>query len=184
MKEEKMNCGSITLEAAMVVPMFIILMLLVNGLIVMFMGQQIMSHTLIQSAKSLAFDPYSSQRVSANDEDDLADMFIDIFSFAGGNHVSTDAWYEGDLNGVDELVEDRFVAYLRGAESEASALIEQIGVKGGLGGLDFSGSTVEDGILTVKMKYTQEFIFNAAGLAEFERELCVKVKLFEYAELQ
>ncbi len=184
MRKEKFNSGSITLEAAMVVPLFIILMLLVNGLFVMFMGQQIMSHTLIQSTKSMAFDPYSSQRVSANEEDDLADMFVDIFSFASGEHVSTDKWYEDDLDNIDEIIEERYIAYLRNSRSDAKLLLDEIGVKNGLEGLDFSGSSLEDGILTVKMKYTQEFIFNAAGLAEFERELCVKVKLFEYTALQ
>ena len=184
MKKEKLNSGSITLEAAMVVPLFIILMLLVNGLFVMFMGQQIMSHTLIQSTKSMAFDPYSTQRVSANEDDDLADMFVDIFSFASGDYVSTDKWYEENLDNIDEVIEERFIAYFRNSRSDATVLLDEIGVKNGLNGLDFSGSTLEDGILTVKMKYTQEFIFNAAGLAEFERELSVKVKLFEYTELQ
>lgn len=184
MGKEKMNSGSITLEAAMVVPLFIILMLLVNGLFVMFMGQQIMSHTLIQSAKSLAFDPYSSQRVSANEEDSLADMFVDIFSFAGGDHVSTEKWYEENLDQIDEIIEERYIAYLKNSRSDAKVLLDEIGIKNGLNGLDFSGSSLADGVLTVKLKYTQEFIFNAAGLAEFERELSVKVKLFEYTELQ
>lgn len=183
MENKKKNSGSITLEAAMVVPLFIILMLLVNGLFVMFMGQQIMVHTLIQSAKSMAFDPYSSQRVSTNEEDDLADMFIDIFSFAGGNHVSTDKWYEENLDKIDEVIEKRYIAYLKNSRSDANILLEEIGIKNGVEGLDFSGSSLENGILTIKMKYTQEFIFNAAGLAEFERELCIKVKLFEYTAL-
>lgn len=185
MRKKNSCSGSITLEAAMVIPFFIILMLLVNGFFVMFMGQQIMTHTLIQSAKSLAFDPYSSQRVAANSEDDLADMFVDIFSFASGDHVSTDKWYDAaNLDDLDEVVEERYIAYLKNSETEAKELLENIGVKDGLDGLDFSGSSLENGILTIRMKYTQEFIFNAAGLTEFERELCVKVRLFEYTELQ
>ena len=182
MKKRKLNNGSITLEAAMVVPMFIILMLLVNGLFIMFMGQQIISHTLIQSAKSMAFDPYSSQRVAANEEDGLAAMFVDIFSFSGGDHISTEKWYE-DTDNIEGIVEERYVAYLKDSRSNAKELIDELGIKNGLAGLDFSGSSIEDGILTVKLKYTQEFIFNAAGLTEFEREISVKVKLFEYTEL-
>lgn len=183
MRKKNSCSGSITLEAAMVVPFFIILMLLVNGFFVMFMGQQIMTHTLIQSAKSMAFDPYSSQRVAANAEDDLADMFVDIFSFASGDHVSTGKWYDdSNLDDLDEVVEERYIAYLKNSETEAKELLENIGVKDGLDGLDFSGCTLEDGILTVKLKYTQEFIFNAADLASFDRELSIKVKLFEFHE--
>lgn len=183
MRKKNSCSGSITLEAAMVVPFFIILMLLVNGFFVMFMGQQIMTHTLIQSAKSMAFDPYSTQRVAANAEDDLADMFVDIFSFASGDHVSTDKWYDAaNLDDLDEVVEERYIAYLNDSETDAKELLKNIGIKDGLDGLDFSGCTLEDGILTVKMKYTQEFIFNAADLASFDRELSIKVKLFEFHE--
>lgn len=181
---KKNSCvGSITLEAAMMVPMFIALMLLVNGFFVMFMGQQIMTHTLIQSTKSLAFDPYATQRVAANTEDDLADMFVDIFSFASGNHVSSDKWYdEAKLDKLDEVVEERYISYLNDSEASAKELLENIGVKDGVDGLNFSGCILEDGILTVKLKYTQEFIFNAVDLASFDRELSVKVKLFEFHE--
>lgn len=178
MEKRKNNRGSITLEAAIVVPLFIILMLLVNGLFVLFMGQQIMSHSLIQSAKSLAFDPYSSQRVSSDESDDLADMFTEIFSFVGGDYTSSEEWYKE--SNIEEIVQERYVAYLRENRSDTDALLEEIGVKNGVDGLDFSDSTLEDGVLTIKLKYTQEYIFNAAGLAEFDREISVKIKLFEY----
>lgn len=183
MKTKKSNRGSLTLEACMVVPMFIVLMLLVNGFFILFMGQQIVSHALIQSAKSLAFDPYASQRVASNEEDELADMFVDLFSFSEGNHVSTEEWYKEDTDDLGDIVEERFIAYLKLTKSGTEKVLEQIGIKDGLDGLDFSECTLEDGILTIKLNYTQEFIFNAAGLTEFEREISVKVKLFEYTEL-
>lgn len=175
--------GSITLEAALMVPMFIILMLLVNGFFVMFMGQQIMAHTLVQSAKSLAYDPYSPQRVSAEEENELADMFVDIFSFVGGDYVSSLQWYDGSYPDLEGIVEERYIAYLDDSRTEANELLESIGVQNGIGGLDFSGCSVEDDVLTVKLKYTQEFVLDAAGLTAFERELSVKVKLFMYDEL-
>lgn len=173
--------GSITLEASIVVPIFIILMLAVNGLFIMFSGQQMISHALIQSAKSLAFDPYATQRIAGDEDDKLADMFQDIYTFAAGaeNYVSHDKWFE-DSENIDSLVESRFIAYLRSSKSDANELLKTIGVKDGVDGLNFSGCSVDDGILTIKVRYTQEFIFNAADLASFERELSVKVRLFEY----
>lgn len=183
MKIKKCNRGSLTLEACMVVPMFIVLMLLVNGFFVMFMGQQIMCHALIQSAKSLAFDPYASQRVAENEDDQLAEMFVDIFSFAEGDHVSTEQWYKEDTENLDEVVEERFIAYLKLTKSGTEKVLEQIGIKDGLDGLDFSGCTLEEGILTIKANYTQEFIFNATDLTSFERSISVKVKLFEYKSI-
>lgn len=181
MKCNKNSKGAITLEAAIIVPIFIIMMLLVNGLFVMFMGQQIMSHTLVQSAKSLAYDPYSSQLAASDKKDQLQETIIEIFTFNNGNHSSTEKWY--DEQSIDETVKKRFIAYLRSSKEDTDGLLDEIGVKNGLDGLDFSGSSIDkDRILTVKLKYTQEFIFNAAGLGEFEREIYVKVKLFEYGE--
>lgn len=182
MRIKDKNRGSITLEACMVVPMFIMLMLLVNGFFVMFMGQQMMCHALIQSAKSLAYDPYASQRVAENEDDQLAEMFVDIFSFAEDDHVSTEQWYKEGADNLDEVVKERFIAYFKATEGDAELLLKEIGVKDGIDGLDFSGCMLEDGILTVKTKYTQEFIFDAMDLTSFERTMDFKVKIFEYVQ--
>lgn len=180
MKRRKSDSGSLTIEAAIMVPMFIMLMLLVNGLFVMFMGQQIMAHTLIQSAKSLAFDPYSTQRVAANEDDQLAEMFTDLFAFTGNGHVSTEPWYEDGASNVADIARARYIANLGESRTDVEELFDQIGVKNGFAGLDFSGTVIEDGVLKMKMKYTQEFLFDALDLGEFQRELSVSVKLFEY----
>ena len=113
MKNKNMR-GSMTLEAAMVVPIFILLMLAVNGFFLMFMGQQVLSHTVIQSAKSMAYDPYASQRVTADEGDQLADMFVDLFSYANGDFTSPEEWYEdGAFFSVSQVAEEV------GIESEA-----------------------------------------------------------------
>ncbi len=174
----KKENGSVTLEAAIMVPFFIIIMLLVNGLFVLFMGQQIMSHALIQSAKSMAYDPYASQRAGSNIGDNLTNIFVDLFTIGNDNFVSTDDWYEED--NVGDVAKERFLAYIRPEKSSAKGILELVGVKNGANGLDFSGSSVDDGVLTIKLKYTQEFIYNAAGLTDMKRELVVKINLFEY----
>jgi hypothetical protein len=156
------------------------LMLTFNGIFVMMMGQQIVSHALIQSAKSLAFDPYSSQRATADQEDKLADMFIDIFSFSHGDYVSTDEWYADSGDDIADLVEERFSAYLKSSYTDANYLLEKIGIEGGMSGMDFSESVYENDVLTIKVTYTQNYPFNAGDLTSFQRTLCVQVKLFEY----
>ncbi len=176
----KKDNGVVTLEAAILVPIFIIIMLLVNGLFILFMGNQIMSHTLVQSAKSMALDPYASQSAeNSKDSNPLASMFTDIFTIGSGGHISTDQWYKDNAN-VAKTAKKRFVAYLKENETDAKELLEEIGVKNGSDGLDFSGSKVEDGVLTVRIRYVQEFIFNAAGLGDIQREMSLKIKLFEY----
>ena len=57
-----------------------------------------------------------------------------------------------------------------------------MGIKKGTAGLDFSESVVEDGVLTIKLKYEQEYVFNALDLASFDRESTARVKLFGYRD--
>lgn len=180
MKRMRDTKGSITLEACIVVPIFVALMLVINGLFVLFMGQQIMSHTLIQTAKSLAFDPYATQRMEGNSVN-LDDLFADIISIGSDGYYSRDAWYENP-DELEQVVRERYMRYLREDSSANETLLEMLGVEGGAGGLDFSGCTLDDGVLTVKLKYKQNYVFDAMGLAPFTREIGAKVKLLEYVQ--
>lgn len=168
--------GSITLEAGIFVPFFVILMLLLNGAFILFMGQQIVSHTLIQTAKSMALDPYLTQRVEASDVK-LDDMLKDIAGMLGNGNYSTEDWYKNPA-GVGKVAKERYLKSLRENAYVGDELLKQLGVQDGIKGMDFSGSTVEDGMLTLKIRYEQRYIFNAWGLGTFHREIGVKVKLF------
>lgn len=182
-KKFRSNDGSLTLEACIVVPIFVMLMLLVNGLFVMMMGEQIMSHALVQSAKSMALDPYASSRVAAGAEQKLGEMFVDVFSVKGisRNYASTEKWYDKEAGSdVADLAKKRFVAYLRSSETDADALLDELGVKNGTAVLDFSGTTYSDGILTISVTYTQEYVYNAFDLASFQRNKTAQVRVFEY----
>lgn len=182
MKNKKNNSGAITLEAAIFVPIFLILMLLVNGLFMLFMGQQIMTHALIQSAKSMAFDPYASQRGAAEPDANLTNIFIDLFSEfrtdGYDEYVETDDWYAE--NNVGDVVKARFLAYIRPGQSNAADILDLVGVEDGMNGLDFSDCSVENGVLTISVHYKQNFVYNAMGLDAMDRELTLKVDLFEY----
>lgn len=180
MKQIRDTRGVLTLEACIMVPIFVALMLVINGLFVLFMGQQILTHTLIQTAKSLALDPYSVQKMEGT-SGNLDDMFLDLFSINNDGHMSTEAWYE-DADGLETVVKERYLVYLKESNSAAAELLEVLGVEGGIGGLDFSGTTLENGVLTVKLKYTQNYVYDATGLASFTREIGASVKLFEYVQ--
>lgn len=172
--------GSMTLEASIFVPIFVSMMLLVNGFFIFFMGQQMMSNALIQSAKSLSYDPYAAQRTGdSNFIAELIPFLYDAFNAGGGNYVLSNEWYEED--NIEDVVKERFKLYL--SPTDADALLKTFGIRNGLSGLDFSESSYSDGILTVKVKYTQEFVFNVMDLASFEDSMQVQVRMFEYKEL-
>lgn len=161
-------------------PMFVLLMLFLYAFFIFFMGQQIMAHGVIQAAKSMAFDPYASHRAEKKGND-LDKMINDIFDDFGAKHYSSQDWYTED--GADALpgvAKERFLVYLRQDSAAQERILNVIGVKDGIAGLDFSESKVEDGVLTLKAKYTQEFFFRLADLTSFERAATVKVRLFDW----
>jgi uncharacterized repeat protein (TIGR02543 family) len=86
-------------------------------------------------------------------------------------------------------VSSRVKAYLYqnggsgGNNTAVSKKLKLLGVRNGVNGLSFSESKVDNGVLTVKVDYKQDFPMDAFGLTGFDRSVMVKVKLFTWSEL-
>ena len=181
MKMDK-ESGVISLEACILVPMFIMMLMFIYGFFVHFMGHNMMSHALMQSAKSLSLDGFSISAVSNMSNSSSSSRAVpDLFQLGttigdGGAFNATEAWYD-DESKVDEEVEERFMAFLAGDASatDIADYFDLIGVSN----LDFSDSKVENGDLTIVVKYEQEFIYDFGGFGVFDCELSYKVKMWE-----
>lgn len=202
-KRRKSEDGTISLEACIVVPIFIFLILFVYGFIVMFMGQQMISHAMLQSAESLSLDSYGTEKIrdeDGNPATDLVTAFMEnLFTgnFSAGSidstFASTKHWYDSSYddykhgnrkqlyeNDKNEVIKNRFLGYLTGkfdpteAEEEAEKIFKQIGVEE----MDFSESSVDNGVLTMVIKYRQKFVFDFQGLVGNDRKLTVKVNMW------
>jgi hypothetical protein len=170
--------GVISLEACVLVPFFIFLMLFFYGIIIMFMGQHMVSHSLIQSAESLSLDSYAAERLSLNDIQDGGDLLTALYAglFTSGDEYfsSNDKWYSSGSASTEETIKKRFIGYLSGGDvGKANDILDNIGIKGGVDSIDFSGCSVVDGVLTITITYKQEFLFNFQGLASFDRTMTV-----------
>lgn len=75
-KKRKSEDGTISLEACIVVPIFIFLILFIYGFIVMFMGQQMISHSMLQSAESLSIDSYGTEKIRDEDDNPATELVI------------------------------------------------------------------------------------------------------------
>ena len=60
---KKNERGAVSLEACIVLPIFIFVLMFFYGLMVFFSGHQLLSHSLIQSAESLSLDPYATEQL-------------------------------------------------------------------------------------------------------------------------
>lgn len=207
MKKIKENSsGVISLEASITLPIFILTVMFFYGLIVVFLGQNIVAHSLIQSANSLSLDPFSMERVERNVIEDLYDGGIEdsgnliealygSFYNRTGYFAATERWYESDDGAkLQETVKKRFIAYIAGSASNGRKLsateinkiadekLEYAGIVDGIEGMDFSGTSIEGDILTINVKYEQSFVYDFNGLATIPREQSIKVRLWDIGD--
>ena len=101
-----MEKGSLTLETAIFTPIFFFLFMCIYGLFVIFTAQNEITHTLLQSANSMAMDAYITEAYKSIDKkanyDDysyysLMDLMKDIFRHTeyedSKGFVDTTNWY-------------------------------------------------------------------------------------------
>lgn len=176
------DSGLISLEACIVVPIFMMLMMFMYGFILIFMGQQAISHALLQSTQSLALDSFATEQLELTDIEDGADLLVLLYAGLFTSHnpyfSATDQWYSGEGSAMTETIRKRFIGYFAGTEAEADAALKAFGIVGGKDGLDFGGSTVTDGKLYVHLTYRQKLLFDFNGHNTYSRELTAQAKLW------
>ncbi|MBQ8802267.1 MAG: hypothetical protein IJZ53_01340 [Tyzzerella sp.] len=189
-KLKQNNQGSISLEACIVLPVFIFVLMFFYGFMVFFSGHQLLSHSMIQSAQSLSLDPFATERleISWEDMEGGSDLIEAMYAEAlGGDDYfsSNKKWYDENSDLMLQTVKNRFLGYLVGSgtssevESKADDMLKYLRIQGGINGLDFSETKIEDGVLTLTIKYKQEFIFDFQGLAAFDRKQSISITLWD-----
>lgn len=170
----------------------------------MFLGRNTIAHAMVQSAESLSLDAFASDKLAGDlgelDEDSssqlLTALYGEFFTTQDGYFSTSENWKAGTNEEIEEVVKNRFLAYLVGSspesflglgigvntgeyiKSNADKMLSFLKIENGVDGLDFSGSTVKDGVLTIKVKYRQKFVFDFNGLAAFDREETLDINLW------
>lgn len=184
--KRKSEQGVITLEACVSVLSFLVLMLLLSSLFVMFMAQNMTSHTLLQTSESLSLDVYATEKLYPNPDEALTvgalvtEFVTKMYGNADSNpyYITNTRWYQGDSQEIANQVKKRFIGYLTGGdEAGADKLLKQMNVVDGLDGLDFTESYVDNNTLYIVLKYDLQYDFNvfAVGNVEVKQTTCSKL---------
>lgn len=187
--KSKSSKGAISLEACIAVPLFIFIMMFFNGIMLMFFGEHMISHALIQSAESLSLDPFATQRVGSTsfaEAESIATFLYGAIVDADPYFASTDKWYENNDDTMREAVKKRFIGYLGGDESQnpetkADTFLKFFGVQNGLDGMDFSATQLDGNKLTIVVKYRQNYIFDFQGTVGNDLTKTFSVYLWDVA---
>lgn len=176
--------GSVTLETSIVLPIFLFMFLFIYGLFSVISAHNQMTHTLIQSSKSLSLDSYLTENVESAAEagtdfwSGLSDMVLDIVRINNDPYFSSRTdWYQSE-NGNPDIAKGRFVGYLTGGdEDEADEKLKDMGIVNGLDGITFE-TKVDGEVLTVTIKYEIQYWFDFFDMGKIPMEQTITTHLW------
>lgn len=168
--------ASVTLEAAIILPIFCFLFMALNGVFFVFSAQNQVMHALVQTANSLSLDPYWNEKTGV--ENPNVSNMLQNFERSitqDKSFSSTESWHKNETVSSGVL-EDRFYSYFTGDGNKLSAYtkLKKLGV---VGNMELSG-TVSNGDLTLVAKYKMKFWFNLFKTEPLDLSQKVKVHLW------
>ena len=186
MKQCEKQRGSLTLETAIVLPIFFLLILFVYSLFGIYSAHNQMSHALVQASKSLAMDPYLYEETELAGETTtkfwggLDDVGLNVFRMDNDPYfMALTDWYN-KLESSEYVIRNRFIGYLTGGDEQAAEeKLNGLRIVNGLNGVDFDAQIVGDDQLQITMKYTIKMLFNFWDYGEMPVEQTVQVKLWK-----
>ena len=103
--------ASVTLEAAIILPIFCFLFMALNGVFFVFSAQNQVMHALVQTANSLSLDPYWNEKTGV--ENPNVSNMLQNFERSitqDKSFSSTESWHKNETVSSGVL-EDRFYSY-------------------------------------------------------------------------
>lgn len=168
--------ASVTLEAAIILPIFCFLFMALNGVFFVFSAQNQVMHTLVQTANSLSLDPYWNEKISL-DNTSVSTILqrFERYVVRDQSFSSAESWHKNETVSSGVL-EDRFYSYFTGDGNKLSAYtkLKKLGV---VGNMELSG-TVNNGDLTLVAKYKMKLWFNLFKTEPLDLSQKVKVHLW------
>ena len=178
--------GSMVLETALVLPLFMFTFLFIFSVIPIFSTRNQMTHALIQTTKSLSMDPYLNEayKLPSNNNNNFWGGLDDVLSDAYRTLRYGDQYYSNKNNwyvvsNSDDVVRNRFYGYLGGDEDGANAYLKNLRVKDGKDGVSIEYEVV-DGHLHVTIHYTIQYLFDFAGLGGIDMTHTAVAKMWGY----
>ena len=174
---KKKEQGILTVEASIVLTLFLLFVLFLFSFARMYRAQNMISHATMQSADALALESYI--REVAHDED--ASEIIKLGNqLSGLTSLSEESFTSLRAADIPKLAKEKFAVAISSSEANADAILKKLGVKGGLSGVDFSVSKMDldSNDVIVYANYTLELQFPVFGFSEINVTKAARAKTF------
>ncbi len=173
MKKER---AALTVEASIILTIFMFFVLFLLSFNRVYSAQNIMSHATLQAADAISAESMlrENANISAQGVGNILTVSNHIYN---GESIEAAALERLTNSNIKVIAKKDFIAAVAESESKADEVLKENGIKNGLGGLDFSGCKYysDSGETIVFVKYTVELQFPIFGLREFPMTKAAKV---------
>ena len=177
-KDEK---GMLVVEASLALTAFMFFILFFLSFSRVYRAQEVVSHATFQTAQTMAVESYTRETVGESGTLGAITKLVDFVAkiSKGTRPALIDSYSSyGTVANLKGVVSDVFALSIADKENEADIKLEQLGVKDGLDGIDFSGTSITGSVITVKVKYKVKLQFNFFGVDELELTKTATCKSF------
>jgi len=174
--------GSITIEASISLVTFSLFLLFFLNFAILFRVQNIVGHGILNAAKGMSVENYWLGGVDDTKIGGMVNAIVGLFADTGGMGDVYASW--GTAGGTVEVAKGYFIDSITaaGGDAEADSRLKSLGIEGGVSGLDFSGTAVSDGKVTVRVSYKVKLFFPFYPLEEVVMEQYASANLWEYKD--
>ena len=183
MKQKNRHRGSVTLETAIVLPIFFFMFMAVIGIFRVVVAQNQMTHVLVQSTKSMALDSYLADSIKVSEMGNYKDLLSLVLSIdnndngKNGYFVSDEQWYTG--GSADAIAKKRFIGYLTGGDTDkAQEKLKSLGIVDGMEGVKFK-TEVDGENFQVTISYEIQYWFDMFEMGKIPMEQTMYCRLWK-----
>lgn len=173
----KKEQGVLTVEATIVLMVFVMFVLFLYNFAGVYRAQNLVSHAAIESADAVALESYLREVAFESDPQEV----VYLASKLGGSST-LDAGALESLRTADlpKLAKEKFVAAIAKNESEADTKLKKLGIKDGLSGISFSRchADLDGDNVVVFVECTMALQFPVFGEREIRVTKAAKAKTF------
>lgn len=173
--------GSITIEATISLVVFCFFLLFFLNFARVFRAQNVVAHGVLNAAKNMAIENYWLGGVDDTKLGGMINVILDLFTDTEGMEDSYASW--SAAGGITEVAKEYFADSISGTGStEVDLMLEELGIRGGMSGLNFSGTALSEEEITIKVSYKVTLMFPLFSIGEIEMKQYSRARLWKYQE--
>lgn len=181
-KDEK---GMLVVEASIALTAFMFFILFFLSFARVYRAQEVVSHATFQTVQTLAVESYTRETVGEAGTlgaiSKLSDFITNITGKSRPAYLDKYSSY-GNVANLKGILLEEFAMSIEEDSSKADAKLKKLGVKDGLSGIDFSGTSISGSQITITVNYKVKLQFNFFGVDELKLRKTATCKAFAKIE--